>query len=249
MRIIQKREGETPLQALERFRFDEGISKDIPLTYAGRLDPMASGALLILIGEECKEKDAHLGYDKEYSFEILFGVSSDTGDILGMPERRGASIVDEAGVVAALESLVGTHTLPYPRFSSPVLKRGDAFEKVLSGTLPEEELPLREMQVREIACSGMRTLTGEALCEDISRRINVFSPPVTGKRGDDFRKPEILAAWKDALREERVFSIAVCTARVSSGTYIRTLASRTAEMLGTSGIAYTIHRSAICGLA
>ena len=53
------------------------------MTYAGRLDPMASGVLLVLAGEETKNKDKYLGLDKEYDFEILFGFATDTYDILG----------------------------------------------------------------------------------------------------------------------------------------------------------------------
>ena len=65
---IYKNLGETPLQALERFRAkmvkngmaDSAIKsawQKAPMTYAGRLDPLAEGELLILIGDECKNKD------------------------------------------------------------------------------------------------------------------------------------------------------------------------------------------------
>ena len=55
--MLDKAVGQTPLQCMEAWRNEVGISADIPLTYAGRLDPMASGKLLILVGEECKKKD------------------------------------------------------------------------------------------------------------------------------------------------------------------------------------------------
>ena len=89
--IIYKKVGETPLEALENFRtkrLDEGHVeyRNIPMTYAGRLDPMAEGDLLILIGEECKKKDAYLGLDKEYEVEVLFGIETDTHDVLGIPK-------------------------------------------------------------------------------------------------------------------------------------------------------------------
>ena len=84
--IVEKSVGETPLQALEAFRERERLG-GIPLTYAGRLDPMASGKLLILIGDECKKRDTYTGLDKRYRFEVLFGARTDTGDILGITER------------------------------------------------------------------------------------------------------------------------------------------------------------------
>ena len=55
--LLNKKEGETPLEALENFRFKNKEYKDVKMTYAGRLDPMASGILLILAGDEIKNKE------------------------------------------------------------------------------------------------------------------------------------------------------------------------------------------------
>jgi tRNA pseudouridine55 synthase len=57
------------------------------LAYAGRLDPMAEGKMLILAGEACKEREKYLGLDKNYIFEVLLGFSSDSGDILGLLKK------------------------------------------------------------------------------------------------------------------------------------------------------------------
>ncbi|MDQ3244755.1 MAG: tRNA pseudouridine(55) synthase TruB, partial [bacterium] len=81
--LLNKKEGETPLEALESFRVKAKIGKEVKMTYAGRLDPMASGLLIILAGEECKNKEKYLRLDKEYNFEVLFGFATDTYDILG----------------------------------------------------------------------------------------------------------------------------------------------------------------------
>ncbi|MDR3558554.1 MAG: hypothetical protein P4L61_03415 [Candidatus Pacebacteria bacterium] len=92
MHVVDKSIGETPLECLERTRLEKGIACDVPMTYAGRLDPLASGKLLILVGEECKEKEKYLGYDKEYEVEVLFGVKTDTGDALGLIEKVEAGL-------------------------------------------------------------------------------------------------------------------------------------------------------------
>ena len=68
--ILNKNGWETPLQCLEFFRLKYKEYKNIPMTYAGRLDPMASGVLVILVGEECKKKEKYLKLDKEYE-EII----------------------------------------------------------------------------------------------------------------------------------------------------------------------------------
>ena len=69
--VLNKKEGETPLEAAESFRYLHKAYKDIKMTYAGRLDPIASGLLLILAGEEIKNKEKYLNLNTIRVFEIL----------------------------------------------------------------------------------------------------------------------------------------------------------------------------------
>ena len=75
---LYKEVGETPLERLERFKKDNSEYANEKMTYAGRLDPMAEGVLIVLVGEECLNKEKYLGLDKEYEFEVLFGFRTDT---------------------------------------------------------------------------------------------------------------------------------------------------------------------------
>ena len=77
----------TPLQAINKFREINKNYAGKKMSYAGRLDPMAEGVLLILVGEETKKIGQYLGFDKEYRTEILIGLSTDTGDVLGIPKK------------------------------------------------------------------------------------------------------------------------------------------------------------------
>jgi len=108
MIVVNKEIGETPLECLERTRLEKGIATDVPMTYAGRLDPLASGKLLLLVGDECKDKEKYLGLDKEYEIEVLFGVKTDTGDALGLIEKVEAAVVAAIPIVA---DVYNVHTL------------------------------------------------------------------------------------------------------------------------------------------
>jgi tRNA pseudouridine55 synthase len=88
MITVYKNLGETPLQCLERYRLEAGIEAGVPMTYAGRLDPMAEGDMIILVGEECKGKDKFLPLRKEYEMEVLLGVETDTYDLLGIFQKE-----------------------------------------------------------------------------------------------------------------------------------------------------------------
>ena len=54
---LYKEKGETPLERLDRFREENPEYGEVKLSYAGRLDPMAEGVMLILIGDENKERE------------------------------------------------------------------------------------------------------------------------------------------------------------------------------------------------
>ena len=57
--VIYKKVGETPLEALDRLRKIKPEYREETLSYAGRLDPVAEGVMLVLVGEECKNKEKY----------------------------------------------------------------------------------------------------------------------------------------------------------------------------------------------
>lgn len=246
-KVVEKRVGTTPLQELEVLRKSDSLLRDEPLTYAGRLDPMASGKLLVLIGDECKKKPQYLGLDKEYEFEILLGVKTDTGDILGLSLLSEMDIeFSQSKLSAVLQSAVGSHSFPYPSFSSKTVNGKPLFEHALEGTLESIEKPTRESRVYSINSLGSRMCTGRDVIRDISSRLASLQVETnTGTSSPDFRRDEVLESWRIAVKEDKEYMILKVRATVSSGTYIRTLAPHIAENLGTYGLAYSIHRTKI----
>jgi tRNA U55 pseudouridine synthase TruB len=81
---LYKEAGETPLECMERFRLAHKEYGGVPMTYAGRLDPLASGVLLVLASEARFKREEFLALPKEYEFECLWGISTDTYDPLGL---------------------------------------------------------------------------------------------------------------------------------------------------------------------
>lgn len=242
---IQKNVGETPLQALDRLRVIHGIPPDIPLAYAGRLDPMASGTLLVLVGDECKNQYAYHGLDKEYEFEVLFGFETDTGDIMGIPDLGNTAPITLAALKGVVHKMPRTVSLPFPRFSSRTVKGKPLFLWTLEGRLDEIDIPIAHTNIYTLTCTGLRTISSQEAHTSIRTRIQTL-PTVTeeSKRlGEDFRRGTILPAWESLLKEERPLQVASCKAVVSAGTYIRSLAPYIARLLDTKGLAYSIHRT------
>ena len=81
---VYKKCGETPLDCINKLKNDDSNLRFLPMTYAGRLDPLAEGVLFILIGDECHKKDEYLSLGKVYEVDILFGFATDTYDVMGV---------------------------------------------------------------------------------------------------------------------------------------------------------------------
>lgn len=248
--VLTKEVGETPLQVQERWRKENGVADNVSLAYAGRLDPMASGKLLILIGDECKKQDDYLGLDKEYEFEVLFGCSSDSGDVLGLvsgAERATSVSLDTLRTTA--RTLIGPIEVPYPVFSSKPVDGKPLFLWKLEDRLSEIEIPTRASEIYRLTCHGTRTMDAKELEKTIRSKVDSLPEVVEESKrlGADFRREEIRAAWDAFFRDttESAFQIATFRCICSSGTYMRTLAEHIGRQIGAPALAFSIRRTAI----
>jgi tRNA pseudouridine55 synthase len=91
----------------------------IPLGHAGTLDPLASGVLLVLVGEATKVSRFLLSLPKEYVAGVLFGRRTDTDDITGktLDERPVRDLTAES-VRVALGRFTGEIEQVPPAFSA-----------------------------------------------------------------------------------------------------------------------------------
>ena len=63
--------------------------KGFKIGHGGTLDPFATGALVVLVGEATKLADPYLHSIKSYSGIISVGTRTDTGDLTGKPIASG----------------------------------------------------------------------------------------------------------------------------------------------------------------
>ncbi|OGG41921.1 hypothetical protein A2837_01785 [Candidatus Kaiserbacteria bacterium RIFCSPHIGHO2_01_FULL_46_22] len=245
--VLEKAVGETPLQAVEKFRATRPDLTGVSLAYAGRLDPMASGKLLILIGEECKNQESYHSLDKEYRFEVLLGSTSDTGDILGLVDWKEATNFNQLQLQKLAKSLQGALALPYPKFSSRTVKGKPLHIWTLENRLGEIEIPTAETTVYKLKLVDLRTVSAEKVYEDALARIELM-PKVEEESkalGRDFRRSDVRVAWQVWLEHHRgeLVQIATFDCVASSGTYMRSLAGEIGRRLSTTALAYSIHRT------
>lgn len=212
---LYKELGETPLACLERFRTENPEYAGEKMTYAGRLDPMAEGLLIILVGDECHKKDEYLGLDKEYIFEVLFGIQSDTYDILGIPKHCEPKLLE-------VEKFIGKKVQEYPAYSSrtfQMARDGVDFEPVT-----------KEVEIYNLEILEEREISARQGLAEILEKIDLVK--------GDFRQEEIKAAWQNLDLPENL-RITKFKISCSSGTYVRSLANQ------MGGLAYSIKRTRV----
>ena len=228
---VYKNSGETLAMLVRRFRSEQNISEETPITYAGRLDPMAEGLVILLVGEMCKFKDEYLGFDKTYEFEVLFGVSTDTFDMLGLISDHKEVSITETEILEKLEIIKKIQGFSYPPYSSKPVDGVPLFSHARAGTLPEE-MPTMKGQIKNLVLKSFKETN---LKEALEEKIEILKTVV-----GDFRQEEILKGWESFLKESgsKKCFLARFEATVTSGVYIRTIAT----MFGVPTLAYNINR-------
>ncbi len=251
---VYKEWGKTPLETSDQLRQKYPVLEGVPLSYAGRLDPLAEGLMLILVGDTNKDREKYLGLDKTYEVEILFGIKTDTGDLFGVPtvddiddplkfpSNKSKEFDDK--VSAILKSFVGKQQFPYPVYSSKTVQGKPLFQWMNEGRMSEIEIPKTDVEIYslellETDLNPVKKVRGAEILEKVELALN----SVKG----DFRYDEMRAGWIEVLKgkKEVDFDVIKVVCECSSGTYMRVLAEEIGKKMGASALAYSIKRTKI----
>jgi tRNA pseudouridine55 synthase len=192
--FINKPCGPSSFDIIRNLRKKLNIKK---MGHAGTLDPLASGLLIIAVGEATKLLPYLTTDSKTYVFDVQFGYSTTTDDREGEILVQNQVLPDPQDIKAVISHFTGEQKQVPPQFSAIKIAGNRAYKKARRG----EDFTPRE---RFVSISGLELLHYESL------------------------------GGKARFR-----------ARVSSGTYIRSLARDMGRALGGAAHAASIHREEI----
>jgi tRNA pseudouridine55 synthase len=212
---------------------------------------MAEGAMIVLIGDECKNKTSYTNLDKEYEVEVLFGVSTDTGDLLGLPRvevdslvqigKNGDAFLAQISDADQYSKFVGTFMQTYPAYSSKTVNGTQLHTLARQGRLPSAaEMPKKQVEIKRLEFLGAKKLDKQEILSHIATTIGMVK--------GDFRQKEIIQAWNKLMldiSDSDYLYIAKIRVICTSGTYMRSLAERIGREFGTGACAYSIKRTKI----
>ncbi len=235
--LVNKHRGELLSELLNRVRSEHGFSDLEKMTYAGRLDPLASGLMIILTGDDVHKKTDYSGLDKFYTAEIVFGIQTDTYDILGMPHSLSQVEINPEHLLALLEKIIGTYDQEYPAYSSKTVDGIPLWSLARDGELPEEK-PSHQITVYRASLEQVKYIN----TDELLRTVHTVCDTVTG----DFRQSSIRESWDKVLQGNHTqFLVIRVDFTVSSGTYIRTLAHSLGQLTGTGACLLSLYRTRI----
>lgn len=238
MLSVYKPIGATPLQVVEKLKEKLPEYQSKKIGYAGRLDPMAHGVLILLIGEENKKKDQYLSLGKTYECNVLFGFSTDSYDLLGKIVKGPEKVnVNKEALRDILRDSVGKKLQEYPPFSSKTFKGKPLYRWSREDRLDEVIMPTRTIEIFSVKLLSFSSVTNDMLYSQVKERI--------GKVTGDFRQKEILENWKKQLRKKAEYPVAAISVDCSSGTYIRSLANNIGNEMNTPSLAQDIFRTRV----
>lgn len=250
---VNKPIGLTPLQTLDLLKINQPNLSSTRLTYAGRLDPMAEGLLLILKNPDQESKEKLLKLDKTYQFKLLFGISTDTYDTLGIPSRSDpeGDIIkpitqpisshqpSRSDLEGVLPSFIGSHLQPYPPYSSKTVNGKPLFYYARNNQLANITIPKKKINIKNLKLISTQKTPKSNLENLIIQSIKLVK--------GDFRQLKIIKSWQQFFLKSKLTSFPIHTLEVScsSGTYIRSLAHQLGQKLGTQAIALRIKRTRV----
>ncbi len=151
--LVDKDPGMTSHDVVAKARRLLGIRS---IGHAGTLDPLASGLLLLLVGEATKISDYLLTGDKGYEVSVRLGVRTDSMDITGVVlEEKSIEGLTEAKIKAAALSVTGTVELAVPMHSAVKVNGKKLYESAHKGEIPPE-IPIRAMSFYDVEWLGLR---------------------------------------------------------------------------------------------
>ncbi|MGD8317525.1 MAG: tRNA pseudouridine(55) synthase TruB [Myxococcales bacterium] len=161
--------------------------------HAGTLDPLATGVLVVAVGEATKLVSYLQSDDKRYEVTIALGTETDSLDADGkVTAEARVPPFDEAAVRKALDRFIGRHLQKAPALSAvkvagmPLHRRARRGEDVEA---PEREVELYSAQIVEVKSDALRLQLHcgkgfyvRALARDLARALGTVGHVTTLRR-------------------------------------------------------------------
>lgn len=122
--------------------------------HTGTLDPLATGVLVVTVGEATKISELLTSSFKEYIADIELGIETDTLDITGNLLKEETVFKTKEEIENILSSMIGSYDQEVPIYSAVKINGKKLYE--YAREKETVELPKRKVEVKEIELLNYR---------------------------------------------------------------------------------------------
>jgi len=199
------------------------------ICFTGRLDPMAEGYVIFLLNNDVSNMSYYMNANKEYTFNLTIGISTDSNDILGLFDsinllNHKSLYLNLNKINNAINSFNNINYIQkYPKFSSYKIKKY-GIKKPLwymykNNLLKDYDIPTHNVNIFSLKQNGSIK---------IFYNTNYFINKLQKlqETNNNFNKESIIEQYKNLnkIKKSNTFILQIpLKAYVSSGTYIRQL--------------------------
>ena len=157
--------------------------------HTGTLDPLATGVLVICIGNATTISEVLTAHEKEYIASIILGIETDTLDMTGNIINEKESIIDESSIDSVLKSFIGTYNQEVPKYSAVKVDGKKLYEYARNNEeviLPKKEVTINNIErisnikyengktIFDIKCTVSKGTYIRSLIRDIGKKLNTY---------------------------------------------------------------------------
>lgn len=167
------------------------VSKELKtkkVGHTGTLDPLATGVLVLCIGDATKLGEILTSDDKEYIAEVTLGLKSDTLDITGNILKEAPAIYSKSDIKDCLNALKGTYDQEVPIYSAVKIKGKKLYEYAREGIavdLPKRRVNIKSLELLDLKHTDNKTIFKikclvskgtyiRSLVNDIAEKLNTI---------------------------------------------------------------------------
>jgi tRNA pseudouridine(55) synthase len=236
--ILLKSSGQTMNQLIEEYKTcHSSITK---ICFAGRLDPMARGEVLLLFNDECKKVEKYNMMSKTYSFKIIIGLQTDSDDPMG--------IIQNISNISSLDTLInlkikinnniniGEFRQKFHIYSSKCVKGLPLWHYAKNKiNLSDADIPSHLVTIYNYKIGSLEQYDYLSWKETIINQIKSIDVKC------DFNQEYIINQWNRFDKFDKLYAIPVML-DVSSGFYVRQFVRDLSDLIGIPLLTYDINR-------
>ena len=173
--MVNKPRGKSSFWVVRQFK---NRYPGLKVGYAGTLDPLAEGLLIVLVGKSTKKQKDFENLDKEYEVELVFGITSSGYDLdgevtIGNNLDKLKKVSEEKTKKIITKKYLGNIVQTVPLYSAVKHKGQRLYKLARKGRINDIVLPKREVELTEFSIVGF--FEGKLLKRDnLKMALNTF---------------------------------------------------------------------------